>query len=317
MLQIDLGEIVENMLAEGRRDPDYLLHPSGHMLGSLRHAQLDVANAPRVGRKVASDVRMETGTMWHERIAARLQKEGIPVMSEVIITPWLPAGWSGKPDWFIWNPEYKAFGLVDLKTIKGDGIRWIERDGPKEDHIWQTSLYWHGAKKMGLPLIKRIGIFYLPVSEARKGSPDPKPTFVEFDPLPWSTLQPVVEGRWKSVKEYLDSLPFDPTDPALAFLRGEGTNDAGVEWRVEDYLTDALAPVQGRVVQIKENKTSGFKDVKMVPHWSTSYCEFPLELCDCSLQSENKVGHIGPSGEFIQSSRAEPSALDEYRKAVA
>lgn len=311
MLPIDLSEIVENMLAEGRRTPDYLLHPSGHMLGSLRHAQLDVANAPRVGRSIASDVRLETGTMWHSRIADRLRDEGIPVLAEVIVTPWLPEGWSGRPDLFVWNPEYKAFGLIDLKTIKGDGIRWIERDGPKEDHIWQISLYWHGAKKMGLPLIKRCGVFYLPVSEARKGSPDPKPTFVEFDPLPWSKLQPVVEGRWKSVKEYLDSLPFDPTK--LPFnSHGEPFEPDLTAW-----ITDKLAPVQPRVVQIRENKTSGFQDVKMVPHWSTSYCEFPIELCDCSLQTENKVGHIGPSGEFVPSSRADAVAMAEYRRETA
>lgn len=290
MLPIDLTEIVAEMLAEGRREPDYLLHPSGHMLGSLRHAQLDVANAPRVARRTAGDVRLETGTMWHARIAARLQAEGIPVMSEVILTPWLPAGWSGRPDWFIWNPEYKAFGLVDLKTIKGDGIYWIGKDGPKEDHVWQTSLYWHGAKAMGLPLIKRIGVFYLPVSEARKGAPPPEPTFVEFDPLPWETLRPVVEGRWKSVSAYLESLPFDPREVDVS--RG------GME-HMDLWITDALAPVQERVFRTKANKTSGFTDVSLAPHWSTSYCEFPLELCDCALQTENKVGHIGPSGTFI------------------
>jgi hypothetical protein len=287
MLPIDMTEIIEALLDEGRRENDYQLHASGHMLGSLRHAQLDVAGAPRVNRDIASLIRMETGTMWHTRIANRLRDQGIPVMAEVTITPWLPKGWSGTPDLFLWNPEYKAFGLIDVKTIKGDGIYWIERDGAKQEHIWQTSLYWHGAKKMGLPLIKRIGVFYLPVSEARKGSAPAKPTFVEFDPLPWETMRPVVEGRWKSVSEYLDSLPFDPAE----------SDDE--EKSPVVYLTDKLAPVQERVFLKKANKTSGFTDVSLAPHWSAAYCEFPLELCDCSLQSTNKVGHIGPSGTFI------------------
>ena len=241
MLPIDLTEIVESILTEGRRENDYQLHPSGHMLGSLRHAQLDVAGAPRTERNLASLIRMEIGTQWHERLAQRLQKLGVPVMSEVTLTPWLPKGWAGTCDLLVWNPEFKAFALVDLKTIKGDGVYWIKRDGAKQEHVWQTSLYWHGCKAMGIPLIKRVGIYYLPVSEARKGSEPATPEFAEFDPLPWETMQPVVEGRWKSVSEYLDSLPFDPREGIPE------APDPRDTFALSNWVTDKLAPVQERV----------------------------------------------------------------------
>jgi hypothetical protein len=295
VLPLDLTEVVVEGLAEGRRSNDFLLHPSGHMLGSLRHAQLDVAGAPRKVSQIARDIRMHTGTMWHSWIEDRLRREGIPFMSEVILSPWLPQGWSGKPDLFIYNPEYHAFGLVDVKTIKGDGLRWVIRDGAKEEHIWQTSLYWWGAKKMfgdGVRLIKRIGIFYIPMGEARANETPVEPVLIEFDPLPWETLRPVVEGRWKSVKEYLDSLPFPYQN-----VGPEG-------WTLESmpatyWTTDKLAPVQDRVKVAKFDKPSGQWIAKLEPHWSARYCEFPVELCDCSLQGINKIGSWTATGTYV------------------
>lgn len=296
MLPLDLTEILKAGLAEGRRENDFLLHPSGHLLGSVRHAQLDVAGAPRQVSQVARDIRMHTGTMWHSWLNERMLKEGIPFMSEVIVTPWLPQGWSGKLDLLIYNPEYAAFSLVDIKTIKGDGLRWVQRDGAKEEHVWQTSLYWHGAKKMfgdGVRLIKRIGVFYVPMGEARANESPAEPLLVEFDPLPWATLEPVIEGRWRSVKEYLDSLPFDPTEQVIT-MDGDP-----VVPELDQWITDKLAPVQDRVLTEKFNKSSGHTDLILDKHWSARYCEFPDELCDCNLQGQTKIGIRTQSGQVL------------------
>jgi hypothetical protein len=56
-------------------------------------------------------------------------------------------GWaheaSGTADWVFWNADLGWFVLGDMKTIKGDGIAWIEKDGAKREHLWQLSCYWH------------------------------------------------------------------------------------------------------------------------------------------------------------------------------
>ena len=64
-------------------------------------------------------------------------------MAEVNLTPWMPTGWSGTADWLFWHPEYEGFVLGDLKTSKGEAIKWKERDGMSEEHLWQLSAYWH------------------------------------------------------------------------------------------------------------------------------------------------------------------------------
>lgn len=279
MIPFDLTEIVSANLARDRREPDGLLHASSHLLGSERHAQLDVAGAPKITSAVVRDIRLYTGTMWHEWLGAQLQREGVPFMREVDVTPWLPRGWGGKLDYLIFNPEFKAFGLTDLKTIKGDGLRWILKDGPKEEHVYQTSLYWHGAKKMGIPLIKQIGVYYLPMSEARGESPEP--LLCTFDPLPWSKIEPIVESRYHRVSDYLASLEGVPDGP------------------LERWVTGKLAPVQERVLATWLNKRTGQYEAQLKPHWSTAYCEYPNELCDCRTQGITKVGEWLPNGNYF------------------
>src|SRR3954447_13428749 len=49
--------------------------------------------------------------------------------------PYMPEGWTGTADWVFWNRELGGFVLGDMKTIKGDGIAWVERDGVKREHL--------------------------------------------------------------------------------------------------------------------------------------------------------------------------------------
>jgi hypothetical protein len=83
-----------------------------------------------------------TGTLWHSWANEALMGAGLPVMQEVKLTQWMPDGWSGTADWVFYNADLRGFVLGDLKTIKGDGIPWIERDGAKLEHRWQWFAYW-------------------------------------------------------------------------------------------------------------------------------------------------------------------------------
>src|SRR5215213_2274771 len=114
MLDFDVEALLRRRLEADRRPADGLLHCSGDLIGSLRHAQLRAAGAPTVISDIVGDTRMRIGTLTHtdfERIF-----RGKPVMLEVALEDYLPTGWTGTCDWIAWNTERKAFVLGDLKT---------------------------------------------------------------------------------------------------------------------------------------------------------------------------------------------------------
>lgn len=285
LLPLDLTEVIYEELLAGRRENDGLLHPSGHLRGSLRHTQLDVAGAPKLPQALIREVPMWTGTMWHEYIQGRLKRLGVPCMQEVNLTPWLPPGWGGTADLFIWNPSLRAFVLVDLKTTKGDSLKWIRKDGAKLEHVWQVSSYWHAAKKAGWPLAKEALLYYLPMSDTRDQYESAEPLEIEVSPIPLSELRPHMKTRQEAVQAYLDSLPFG--------------HEVGVPLPLDDYLTDELAPVQEREQKLWFERRTGQWKLKLSPNWSTRFCAFPLEVCDCSTQRETIVGAWAPDGDYI------------------
>jgi hypothetical protein len=167
LLPIDLGELFHQELLKSSRPNDHKLHASSYLKGSLRHAQLDVAGAPKRTSELLNEITLMTGTLWHQWMHDTLRQAGVPYMAEVNLTPWMPAGWGGTADFLIWNPELKAFVLTDAKTTKGESLKFIRRDGAKPEHVAQTSIYWHAAKKMGIPLAKIIGVLYWPKNDVR------------------------------------------------------------------------------------------------------------------------------------------------------
>lgn len=284
-LPFDLAEIVAEELEAGRRPHDNLLHASSHLTGSVRHAQLAVAGAPTIDSPLVSMIRMHTGTMWHKWLQDRLVELGIPFMQEVNLTPWMPKGWGGTADFLFFVPDVKAFKLEDLKTTKGEGMRFIQSGGAKLEHKLQTSLYWHAARRMGLPLVKEIGVLYLPMNDTRDVNETIEPVEVNFEPIPWEEIQPVAKERAKAAKEYLDSLP--PDNPAM--LAGR---------LPEEWITPALAPVQERELRTYFNRRDDKWELKLIPHWSAAFCPFPTWLCDCREAGTTKVGEwVG--GEYV------------------
>lgn len=285
LLPFDLTEVIHEELQRERRENDYLAHASSHIAGSLRHAQLDVAGAPKIQSELLSDITLKTGSMWHEWIHATLRRLGVPYMAEVNMTPWLPTGWAGTLDALFWNPELKGFVLTDFKTTKGESIRWLKRDGAKEDHRLQTSAYWHAAKKMGVPLVKAVAVFYLPKNDTRGKDDVVEPVLFDFDPLPARSLHAEMKKRWGRISDYKKSIP---------------SSTAGALWvpDPEAWITDELEPVQERVQKLQFDRNTETWELLLKPHWSTDYCPFPVELCDCSTQGQTKLGFYDVDGTY-------------------
>lgn len=286
VLPFDLSEILLEELRRNRRPNDGLLHASSHLTGSLRHAQLDVVGAPRVESELLSEITLMTGTMWHEFIHATLRRQGVPYMAEVDITPYLPSGWGGTLDGLFLNPDLRAFVLGDFKTIKGEGIRFIVRDGAKSEHIHQLSIYWHGAKKMltgTARIANTVGVFYLPKNDTRNKEDVVEPVLADFEPIPWADLKVITKERADAVAEYRASLPKPnprPLEPG-------------------EYVTPELAPVQEREQVIYFDRKTSTYDVLLKPHWSSAYCPYSNELCDCSTQGQTKIGMYDTDGTYI------------------
>src|SRR6266487_3994845 len=180
MLGVDVTALLQKKFRESNRPADGLLHPSGDLIGPLRHSMLRAAGAPTIESEIVSDTRLMTGTLWHDFFEGVFR--GQPVMTEVQLDRWLPRGWSGRADWIVWNDEYKGFVLGDLKTTKGEGMMFIERDGIKPEHQWQASAYWYALKAMGIPLVKGYAIYYLPMNATKDGYG--LPILMEGTPLP-------------------------------------------------------------------------------------------------------------------------------------
>jgi hypothetical protein len=270
VLPVDLAGVLHTELDNERRPPDGLLHASTHLEGSLRHAQLDVAGAPKIRETFVRGMPLWMGSLIHEDIHRILRKVGLPYMAEVDVSPWLPEGWGGRPDAVIWSPDLAACVLADFKTIKGEGVKYL--DGAKPEHVSQTSIYWHALRKMGLPMAEKIAVLYLPKNEA-KGVEGP--VTVDFEPLEFRELAERMAERKRGVDEYLLSL-----DESEVFFDSP----------LEHWLTDALADVQPMVQKVFFDKASGDHVVKQGPHWSAVYCAFAPPLCTCSEQTWVTIG---------------------------
>jgi hypothetical protein len=286
VLPFDLTDIILNELRRQRRPSDGLLHASSHLTGSLRHAQLDVVDAPKIESELLSEITLATGTMWHEFIHSTLRREGVPYMAEVNLTPWMPVGWGGTADGLFLNPDLDAFVLGDFKTIKGEGVRFIVKDGAKVEHRHQLSIYWYAAKKMlggTAKIAKTVAVYYLPKNDTRNKDDVVEPVLADFEPIPWDELEAVTRERNEAVRAYRASLPKPNPRPLTA----------------EEYLTDLLAPVQEREQVLYLDRKTGTADVLLKPHWSSAYCPYPVELCDCSEQGQTKIGMYDVDGTYL------------------
>lgn len=196
-------------------------------------------------------------------------------MCEVRITDYLPEGWGGRVDFLCWDKEKRAFCLVDLKTTKGEGIKWI-RNRPKQEHVWQLSAYYHALREARFPLLSTFTLFYLPMNNVM--GENPEPLLIDCKPVPKETVWTVMEERWHRVLGYLDSIPAKSIDNHSSFV------------------ASTLADPIPRIQKIFRNKDK--QEVRLVPHWSTMFCPYENDLCDCNTQGQTKIGEF-VDGEYI------------------
>lgn len=272
ILPVDLPNLFLGALEENKRKPDGLLHCSSDLTQPLRFVQLRAAGAPSIGRPIAQDIRLLHGTLWHDWFHSVLEKSGIEFMYEVNLNEYLPPGWGGTADWIFWHPEYEAYVLGDLKTIKGEGIHWIGEKGAKDDHIWQLSAYWHALAKRGIPLVEGFGIMYWPMNDTRE-KVDIVPTVQECTPLPEDVVYDRMYERHQRVCEYLAEYPSE----------------------IDGWITESLEPMPEREQKLVWNKQQNVYDVKLFPVWWESYCDFDDTLCPRS--GITKIGHWAPDDE--------------------
>ncbi len=275
-------DLIKKDLLRNTRPPDGLLHASGDLVGPLRHSQLRLAGAPMKPTPIAQQLRLETGTMWHDKLHDVIVQSGALFMQEVSVTPWLPEGWGGTADWVFHDDKAGGFVLADLKTIKPEGLRWIERDGAKTEHMWQLSAYWHALVDAGFPMVEGFTILYLPMADTTDDTVI-EPMLVECSPLSREVVHSVMEDRWALTEEYLSHI-----------------NDGWTpqECRVH-YVNDYLAPIMEREQKTYWNSKQSVWDVKLVPHWSSMFCPFENDLCDCSEQGVTKIGHFALDGTYF------------------
>lgn len=315
MIQADLVRAIRRGLEKDRRPPDGKLHCSSDILGSLRHAQLKLAGAPTIQTELVDDIRLKTGTMWHELLRDYFINDGLALMAEVRLGKYLPEGWDGTADWLFWDFERRCFVLGDLKTTKGEGMYYIEQEGAKADHIAQLSAYYHALRDSGMPLRKGFFVLYLPMNQDSDGRLERvEPLKVECVPMARDVLHGIMNERWSLSKNYLVSVAASVAE----------RRDYQAREHPETYVTDGLAPPLEREQKVFWDRKSGRYDVKLVPSWRTRFCPFDAAFCDCSTQGTTKVGHFTYNeGEIVYEPRrgfeevapiSAPSSSDFERK---
>lgn len=241
-----------------------------------------------IASELVSDTRLMTGTMWHNFMHQAIVRSGVPFMQEIKLDRWLPEGWSGTADWIFYDAEAGGFVLGDLKTSKGEALRWVKKDGAKTEHLWQLSAYWHALFEAGLPLVKGFAILYLPMNDV--ASEEVEPVVAECEPLDRDVIWTEMETRWSLTQEYLGDYRKDLTVSQLWSLYSHPDTREGLTL-TDVFVNDRLAPPMAREQKLIWNGKTNVFDVKLVPHWSTRYCPFDDELCDCSTQGVTKIGH--------------------------
>lgn len=273
ILPVDLPNLFLGELYAQRREPDGLLHCSSDLTSPLRFVQLRAVGAPTIQRPIAQDIRLLHGTLWHEWFHKILAASGIEFRYEIDLREYLPEGWGGTADWLFWHPDYEAWALSDLKTIRGEGLFWIGKDGAKKDHIWQLSAYWHALAKAGIPLVKGFGIMYWPMNDT-SDSVDIVPRVEECQPIPQDILHAHMAAVSQSVNDYRT-----------------------VYAETGEFLNPALAPMPEREQKYYWNKPQGVFDLKLVPVWYEQYCDFDNVLCPRS--GSTKIGHYTLDEEYV------------------
>lgn len=285
-LQFDLTKLIDQSMRRSDRPGPKRLYLSSHLISSLRHVQLEFAGAPMKRESFMSMLTMQTGTLWHEYIAETLRNKRLPVMQEVSISQYLPAGWGGTVDLVAFNEDSYKWHIIDIKTTTGEAIESLQAGGPKDAHVWQVSAYHMALNRMGFPLDNEVSLYYLPKNHVPRK--EVEPFLKTFTPINEGDVWAHMQHRKLVVDFYLRDVE-DLHADAKAFSN-----------KTELMLQPAsLAPVQDRVQKLFRDRKEGTSELKLVPHFSARYCPFDNDLCDCSEQGQTKIGEYDQLGLYI------------------
>lgn len=284
-LQFDLTQLIHDSMKRGDRPGPKRLYLSSHLVSSLRHVQLEFAGAPMKGETFMSLLTMQTGTLWHEYIAEQLRRKRLPVMQEVSISPYLPEGWGGTVDLVVFNEDTQRWHVVDIKTTTGEAIESLQAGGPKDAHVWQVSAYHMALSEMGFDLDPDVSLYYLPKNNVPRK--EVEPFLKTFRPIDGGTVAYHMGERKSLIDAYLEEVK-----------RLYGTLNQSYP-STEMLINELLAPPQERIQKLFRDRKTGTAELKLVPHPSTRYCPFDVELCDCSTQGQTKIGEYDQLGIYI------------------
>ena len=318
LFPVDLTSLFMDAIQADKRPPDGKLHASSDLIGSLRHAQLRAIGTPTRSATIASQIRLMTGTLWHRWLEALLHDTGIEVHTEVKLDEWMPEGWSGTADYVFKHPD-GVYSLGDLKTTKGESMFFINRDGAKQEHIWQLSSYFWALVESGIPMLNGVGVLYVPMNDIQSGE-TPAPSLQEITPIPKDVIIPHMEERATSVRELRAGIAsegyhFDSDGLLEEFQVPGGVHNP----KLLETLTSLLAPEQERLQRITWDSKRELHNVVLVPHWSAAFCDWDAPLCDCRNQGTTKIGHYDLEGTYTPRKGyegVEPTVSPSHRDGV-
>ncbi len=249
---------LEQALHEGNRKPDGLLHCSKHTWWPLRFTQLEFAGHKMAQPELLDQITMLTGTLHHQYMEEALKKHSDKrfelVATEIDLTPHLPSGWTGTADWLFYDNQEDHCVLGDYKTIKPEGIQYLNGQ-PKLEHVLQLSAYYYALEAAGYTMAPNFFVFYLP--KGRLWSHKIEPAQLASPP-----------------EEHIFDMMNQIRNKTLNYTNGIG----------------ALHPMPSPVYKRTWNKVQNVFDVKQHPDWTEAYtCPFSEDICPRT--PIKKVGH--------------------------
>lgn len=275
-MDLNIAGKLKQSLLEGNRKPDGLLHCSGLAHCEYSQIQQAMGEVNETEPDLIDLTVMYTGTMWHKVIQDNYGDTW--VWKEQDVSDYMPEGWSGTIDGLI-LPDQTVRVLVDVKTMNGEGMRYIK--GVKPEHRWQVSAYYWAVNryiKMTWPdsnikLHPQAVIFYMPVSRAKDYVAEP--IEIWFDPLPEDVVIAEMEKRATALQWYKDT--------------GENIGE--------------LMPME----ITEKRSTGGWKTIHMANNWWVNYC--PAKDCPCAKRSAKLLGKRDPGGMVQTNANADPGPV--------
>lgn len=245
---------------------DNMLHYSSHLMHDRHTAVYYKHGYPEDtwNRPWMNTLPLLQGTSIHEELHSMMEDQPFPYSAEVEIrNNDSKYPWTGTVDAYL-EDEDGSIVLLDYKTISGTSFGFL--NGPKPEHVWQVSAYYH----YGMPGVDKVGILYLPTTADYKRR-WPEPVYFEVEPVTREDMDVRIAHVEEHISAYAETgwLPMWP----------EGERS----W--------------------KENKRHKNWEWWYKPHYSTMYCPWKgaeFDPCGCSEDKSERLGIIDYDGNVLE-----------------